>query len=443
MHDKKNKPTPQLNDQKATWGWVLYDWGNSAFATTVLAGFFPIFFKEYWSAGVDATISSARLGFTNSAAGLFVAILAPILGAIADRGTFKKNFLFIFTLLGIITTAMLYSVGQGAWQNAVLLFALANIGFSGAIIFYDALITDIASADRMHTVSAKGYAFGYLGGGLLFALNAYMTQNPQTFGLTSATEAVQFSFISVAIWWAIFAIPLFIWVKESSNPQTESGARMIIAGLSQLRETVRDIRHHKTVVLFLFAYWFYIDGVGTVIRMAVDYGMSIGFDSNTLLSTLILTQLVGFPSALLFGFLGNRIGAKSGIFIGITIYVFICIGGAFMQTPTEFYLLGIMVGIAQGGIQALSRSYFALLIPPDKSAEYFGFYNMLGKFAAVLGPAIMGGVGLLVYTMGYNSNIASRLSISAIALLFIVGGTLLYFVDEQKGQEETAYISAS
>lgn len=432
---------PNLNDSKTTWSWVFYDWANSAFATTVLSGFFPLFFKQYWSAGVDATVSSARLGFTNSAAGLLVAILAPILGAIADRGTFKKNFLFIFTILGILTTALLYWVAQGDWQNAVLLFALANIGFSGGIIFYDALITDIATPDRMHTVSARGYAFGYLGGGVLFALNAYMTQSPQTFGLENTAQAVQFSFISVAIWWAIFAIPLFIWVKESKAPHSESGLYMVKAGLGQLRNTLRDIRHHKTVALFLLAYWFYIDGVGTVIRMAVDYGMSIGIDSGTLLTTLLITQLVGFPSALLFGFLGNRMGAKGAIFISIGIYIFICIGAAFMQTTTEFYVLGALVGLAQGGIQALSRSYYALLIPPDKSAEYFGFYNMLGKFAAVLGPAIMGGVGLLAYQMGFHSNTASRISISAIAILFIIGGTLLYFVNEQKGQKEAAHLS--
>ena len=432
MSNIKQKIAPHLNDKKATWGWIIYDWGNSAFATTVLSGFFPIFFKQYWSAGVDATVSSARLGFTNSAAGLFVAILAPILGAIADRGTFKKNFLLIFTLLGVITTAMLYWVNQGDWQNAVLLFTLANIGFSGGIIFYDALITDIASEDRMHTVSAKGYAFGYLGGGVLFAVNAYMTQSPQTFGLSNAAEAVQFSFISVAIWWAVFSIPLLLWVQETRNPQTESGLRMVKAGLAQLRDTIQDIRNYKTVVLFLIAYWFYIDGVGTVIRMAVDYGMSIGFDSGTLLTTLLLTQLVGFPSALIFGALGNRLGAKRAIFISIGIYLFISIGGAFMQTTTEFYALGILVGIAQGGIQALSRSYYALLIPADKSAEYFGFYNMLGKFAAVLGPAIMGGVGLLAHNLGFDSNTASRISISAIAILFIIGGTLLYFVKEPK-----------
>lgn len=426
------------HNKRATWGWVIYDWGNSAFATTVLSGFFPIFFKQYWSAGVDATVSSARLGFTNSAAGLLVAILAPVLGAIADRGTFKKNFLLIFTILGVITTAMLYWVGQGDWQNAVLLFTLANIGFSGGIIFYDALITDVASEDRMHTVSARGYAFGYLGGGLLFAVNAYMTQSPETFGLSGPAQAVQFSFITVAIWWAVFAIPLFLWVKEGTQNHTETGMRMIGAGLAQLRDTIQDIRTNRTVVLFLIAYWFYIDGVGTVIRMAVDYGMSIGFDSGTLLTTLLLTQLIGFPSALIFGYLGNRIGAKTSIFISIAIYLFICFGGAFMQTTTEFYLLGILVGIAQGGIQSLSRSYYALLIPVDKSAEYFGFYNMLGKFAAVLGPAIMGGVGLLARSIGYDSNIASRISISAIAILFLIGGVLLYMVKEDKTHRKTA-----
>jgi MFS transporter, UMF1 family len=428
----------ELNLKRSTWSWILYDWANSAFATTVLAGFFPIFFKQYWSEGVDAAISSARLGFANSAAGLFIALCAPVLGAVADRGTFKKNFLGGFTCLGVITTALLFWVGEGHWGQALLFFSLANIGFSGGIIFYDALITDVASPEEMHTVSTRGYAFGYLGGGLLFALNAYMTQSPQTFGLADGAEAVQFSFISVAVWWTLFAIPLFLWVRESGGAFAESGLRMVGAGLRQLRDTVQDIRHYKTVVLFLIAYWFYIDGVGTVIRMAVDYGLSIGLDSGTLLIALLITQVVGFPSALIFGFLANRIGAKSAIFVSILIYFFICIGGAFIHSTAEFYLLGGLVGIAQGGIQALSRSFYALLIPVDKSAEYFGFYNMLGKFAAVLGPAIMGGVGLLAYEMGYSSRIASRLSISSIAILFAVGGTLLYFVDETRGKEEAA-----
>ena len=431
----------QQNDKKAVFGWVIYDWGNSAFATTVMAGFFPIFFKQYWSADADVTLSTARLGLANALAGLFVAVLAPGLGAIADRGTFKKNFLFLFTLLGVAATAALYFVDQGDWANAALFFACANIGFSGGLIFYDALLTSVASEDRMHMVSAQGYAYGYLGGGSLFALNVWMTLSPATFGLADNAEAVRLSFLSVAVWWAIFSIPLFMLVKESSAPNAERSFQMIRAGMRQLHATLREIRHQKTLGLFLIAYWFYIDGVGTVIRMAVDYGMSIGFETSDLIAALLITQFIGLPAALVFGHLGNRIGAKRSIFIGIAIYLFISIGGAFMKTRVEFWTLAMLIGLAQGGIQSLSRSYYALLIPPNKSAEYFGFYNMLSKFAAVLGPAIMGIVPLIVRHLGYSADTATRAGIIAIVPLFLIGAVLLYLVDEEKARRERAYLS--
>jgi len=430
----------QIDNKKAVFGWALYDWANSAFATTVIAGFFPIFFKQYWSAGADPTISTARLGLANSVAGIIVAILAPVLGAIADRGSAKKKFLIFFTYMGVLMTSSLYMVSKGDWPLAIMLFVIASVGFSGGNIFYDSLITSVASEKKMDFVSALGFSFGYLGGGVLFAFNVWMTLRPDTFGFTDAGEAVRFSFLTVGIWWAVFSIPLLLLVKEPENDEPPSGIRAVKAGIVQLKSTFLEIRHMKTIFLFLAAYWLYIDGVNTIVRMAVDYGMSIGFKSNDLIVALLITQFVGFPSAIAFGYLGGKIGARKAIFIAITVYLFVSIWGAFMQSSNEFYILAIIIGLVQGGIQALSRSFYAKIIPANKSAEYFGFYNMLGKLAAVFGPVVMGGTGLLIKSMGYSSDIASRVSITSISIFFIAGGILLYFVDEDKGREELKYL---
>lgn len=430
----------QLNDKKVIFGWSMYDWANSAFATTVIAGFFPVFFRGL-NTGVDPTISTWRLGWANSLAGILVAALAPILGAIADKGTAKKKFLLFFAYMGVVMTSGLYLIAQGDWLLAVILYAFASIGFSGANVFYDALLTGVASEDKMDVVSALGYSLGYLGGGLLFALNVWMANSPGTFGFASQPEAVRFSFLTVGIWWAVFSIPIFLFVKEPEAEKTEPGTNMIVAGFKQLKGTFQEIRHLKTIFLFLAAYWLYIDGVDTVVRMAINYGLTLGFDTNDLIIALLVTQFVGFPAAIGFGFLGKKIGAKRAIFIAIAVYLCVSIWAAFMQQKYEFYLLAIIIGLVQGGIQSLSRSFYARIIPVDKSAEYFGFYNMLGKFAAVIGPILMGGVGLAVRSMGYSSNIASRVGLTSLSLLFLGGGILFYFVDEEKGKEEMKYLS--
>jgi UMF1 family MFS transporter len=434
MHDK-------LDQKKSVIGWCLYDWANSAFATTVMAGFFPVFFKNYWSVGADPTISTARLGFANSIAGILIALCAPALGAIADKGTAKKKFLGFFAYLGVVMTSSLYLVSKGNWPVAFFLYVFANIGFAGGNVFYDSLITGVVSKKKMDFVSALGFSFGYLGGGLLFAGNVWMTLSPETFGFSNSGEAVKFSFVTVGIWWAVFSIPLFLFVKEPhvGRPRVSKGA--VRAGFGQLVETFREIRHLKPIVLFLFAYWLYIDGVDTVIRMAVDYGMSIGFEYKDLMKALLITQFVGFPSAIGFGYLGGKIGAKGAIFLAIAVYLCISVWGAFMHSTYEFYGLAIVVGLVQGGIQAMSRSYFAKIIPVDKSAEYFGFYNMVGKFAAVLGPVLIGGAAVLAKTMGCSSDAASRVSIMSVSLLFIAGGILFYFVDEEKAKKEAEYLS--
>ncbi|RJR18953.1 MAG: MFS transporter [Nitrospiraceae bacterium] len=430
----------QKDSKKAIFGWAMYDWANSAFATTVMAGFFPIFFKKYWSAGADVNISTARLGLANSVAGVVIALLAPVLGAIADKGSSKKKFLMFFSFMGIVMTMSLYLVSMGDWSSAVFLYVVATAGFLGGNIFYDSLIVGVASEKRLDFVSALGFSTGYLGGGILFGLNVWMTLNPEKFGFADAGEAVRFSFLTVGIWWAVFSIPVFLLVKEPETGGAVSGAAAVKAGLSQFMNTFREIRHLKTVFLFLVVYWLYIDGVDTIIVMAVDYGMSIGFESNDLIVALLITQFVGFPSAIAFGYIGQKIGAKRGIYIAIGVYLFVSVWGAFMQEKHEFYILAIIVGLVQGGIQALSRSFYARIIPVNKSAEYFGFYNMIGKFATVLGPVVMGGAGLLVRSMGYSSEIASRASISSISLFFIIGGILFYFVDEEKGKAEVRYL---
>ena len=431
----------QTNDKKAIFGWAMYDWANSAFATTVMAGFFPIFFKQFWSVGADTTLSTARLGLANSIAGVAVALCAPILGAIADKGTSKKKFLLFFAFMGIVMTFALYMVSKGNWPMAVLLYVFATVGFSGGNIFYDSLITGVAPEKKMDVVSALGFSLGYLGGGILFALNVWMTLSPATFGFRGPGEAVQFSFLTVGIWWAVFSIPLFLFVREPVGTKPATGMNMVKAGFGQLKETFQEIRHLKTIFLFLLAYWLYIDGVDTIIRMAVDYGISIGLKSNDLIVALLITQFVGFPSAIGFGFLGGKIGAKRAIFAAIAVYLFVTIWAPFIESNTEFYFLAIIVGLVQGGIQALSRSFYAKIIPIEKSAEYFGFYNMIGKFSAVIGPVFMGGVGLLMRQAGYSSNMASRISIVSVSLFFLAGGILLFFVNQERGKQELKYLS--
>lgn len=403
--------------------WALYDWANSAFATVVMAAFFPVFFKQYWSAGVPVTESTFRLGIANSSASLAIVLLAPILGAIADRASARKRFLLFFTVLGVAASAGLYLVERGEWQLAMVLYAAGAIGFAGANVFYDALLPALVPERRLDWASSLGYGLGYLGGGLLFGLCVWLTVQPQRFGLEDSAQAVRVSFLMVAGWWLVFTLPLALWVREPPRVGKQGGS--IRAGIGQLIETFRHIRQLRVVALFLLAYWLYIDGVDTVVRMAIDYGMSLGFGVSDLMLALLLTQFVGFPAALLFGYIGQRIGAKRGIMICIGVYVLVISWAHGMEQVREFYWLAAIVGLVQGGIQALSRSLYARIIPRDKSAEFFGFYNMLGKFAAVLGPVLMG-----VVAVGSGD---SRLALLSTIVLFAAGALLLWRVDVERG----------
>jgi UMF1 family MFS transporter len=316
------------SEKKAVWGWVMYDWANSAFATTVMAGFFPIFYKQFWSYGVDVNMSTAQLGFGNSLGSLFVALMAPILGAVADKGSVKKKFLLLFAYLGVLMTSGLFLIQKGQWGMAIFVYVMGLIGFSGANIFYDAILPGITGDDKIDYVSGLGFSMGYLGGGLLFLMNVLMTLMPQKFGLPDTAAAVRFSFLSVALWWGLFTIFLIAWVPEvKSASELKNGENFVTAGFGQLVDTFKKIRHLKTVFLFLLAYWLYIDGVDTIIRMAVDYGLSLGFESNDLIVALLIVQFVGFPAALVFGKLGERWGTRKAIYLAIGIYMCVTIWG--------------------------------------------------------------------------------------------------------------------
>ena len=416
-----------MTDQnKKVWAWSVYDWANSAFSTTVMAGFFPIFFEKYWSNPDDVIQSTYQLGWANSLASIVVAALAPFLGAIADRGSAKKKFLIFFCYMGVVMTGGLYMVGQGQWQMAVMVYIAASVGFMGANIFYDSLLPSVAPKEKMNYVSSLGFAIGYIGGGLLFLINVLMYLHPQWFGIADATTAIKLSFLSVAVWWGVFTIPLLLFVPEPQISDSLPLVRAISAGYRQLRITFTQIRQLKVIGMFLLAYWLYIDGVDTIIRMSVKMGSSLGFEAGDLITALLMVQFIAFPAALGYNWFASKIGTKKAVLIAIGGYSVVTLLAYFMTVKLHFYILAALIGLFQGGVQALSRSLFTRLVPRGKEAEFFGFYNMLGKFAAVIGPIMMGWVTLA------TGNV--RLGILSILILFISGALLLQKVDFEEGE---------
>ncbi len=416
-----------MNEKRSIYAWAMYDWANSAYATTVMAGFFPLFFKEFYSSSADVTVSTAQLGFANALSSIVIVLIAPLLGAIADTAGIKKRFLFLFAFLGILSTAALSLVSQGEWQLAAFVYVVGNIGFMGSNTFYDALLPSVAKSGERDFVSGLGFALGYLGGGILFALNVWMVNSPGVFGLEDAAEAIRYAFVSVALWWALFSLPLLLFVKEE-RVVSKSLRRSVTEGTQRFFTTLKRITRLKGLLLFLVAYWLYIDGVDTIIRMAVDYGMAIGFDSNDLILALLIVQFVGFPATLLFARLAQAWETKKAILLAIGIYLFITLWAAVMDEVYEFYILAVLIALVQGGIQALSRSYYSQMIPKEAAAEFFGFYNFLGKFAAILGPMTVGVVALV--------SESSRAGIASVALFFILGALLLLKVDAHKAAKE-------
>lgn len=405
--------------------WALYDWANSVFSTTVMAGFFPVFFKQYWSNGIDSNLTTARLGTLISVTSLSIAVVSPWLGALADlRGT-KKLFVFLFMILGAASTISLALLEQGEWVAAAALFSVAMFGFTASTIFYDALLSHVASGRAIDRVSSLGYSLGYLGGGVLLALNVWMFSDPHRFGLSSAVEAVQWSFVSVGVWWFVFSLPLMLFVPESraADPKAkQSLSELAHQTLGQLKSTLQEIRQTPNTWKFLLAFWLYIDGVYTIMTMAVDYGLSIGLSTQHLISALLLVQFIGFPSALVFGYLSTKWGCRVPILICLACYAVTTALASQMATSTHFFMLAVFIGLAQGGVQALSRSLFARMTPPEKSGEYFGLMNLVGKFASILGPVI---VGWGAYLSG-----SPRSGILGLLVLFGLGSWLLWQVKE-------------
>jgi UMF1 family MFS transporter len=388
-----------------------------------MTAFFPIFFKDYWSdvPGMTAQRSTWYLGLANTAAGAVIAVLAPLLGSIADQGNSKRKFLLGFTVLGCAGTALLPLAAKGDYVLAAALYAIAALGFSGNVMFTDALLTDVAAPARYDRVSALGYALGYVGSGGLFVFCSLAVAQPATFGLPGVVAAMNLSFWLTAGWWLIFTVPCLLWVRESPAVPVGAGESVFTRGFRQLGATFAELRHDRRILFFLAAYFLYIDGVNTVIKMAADFGRAIGLEPKGLLTALIVTQFVAFPAALVFGRIGERFGARRGIMLGVIVYAGVCVGATQLDSIRGFFILAVVIGLVQGGVQSLSRSYFARLIPEEKGGEYFGFYNMIGKAAAILGPALMGATALLTDT---------RTSILSLLLLFGGGLALLWRVPE-------------
>jgi len=406
--------------------WCMYDWGNSGFATTIMAAVLPTFYSEVAGGTLEPVQASSYWGYTNTAAMMLVAFAAPVLGAIADHSGAKKRFLGGFAGIGILFTGLLVFVSTGDWLLASGLYILARIGFSGSIVFYDSLLPHVARADDIDQVSTKGFALGYLGGGLLLVINLAWILQPGWFGLPNAEIASRLSFLSVAIWWGVFSIPLLRRVNEPPFIQREGESpNPLRAGFQRLARTFREVRHYRELFKFLIAFWFYNDGIGTIITMAVIFGKEIGLESTDLIGAILAVQFVGVPFAFAFGWLARRLGAKRSIVLALGVYTLIAIGGYFIQTSLHFWILAFMVATVQGGAQALSRSLFGRLAPKAKTAEFFGFYDVSSKFSGILGPAIFGVVGQLTGS--------SRLSIVSLVVFFIVGGALLLSVDEEEG----------
>jgi UMF1 family MFS transporter len=412
-----------MPNRRAIWSWALIDWANSAFAIVVMTAFFPAFFKGYWAdlPGMTPERSTFYLTLALSGSSFVIALIAPLLGSIADQGNNKKAFLFAFTILGAGCTALLPFAGQGQYVLAGVLFAAASIGFSGNNLFTDALLTDVAEPRHYDRVSALGYALGYIGSGGLFVLCAMAIGDPPKFGFSGAVAAMSAAFWVTAVWWVTFTVPSLFWVRETPSTPAASGGSVLTRGFRQFLSTFREIRRERHVLLFLAAYILYIDGVNTIIKLATDFGLAIGLNQAALMQALVVTQFVAFPAAIVFGRIGEKWGAKRGIMIGIVVYAGVCLFATRMSTEREFFIMAGVVGLVQGGVQSLSRSYFARLIPAEKGGEYFGFYNMLGKFAAILGPLLMGVTALLI---------DSRTSIVSLLLLFGGGMWLLSKVRE-------------
>jgi UMF1 family MFS transporter len=417
--------------------WAMYDFGNSAFITTIITAVFPIYYSRVASAGVPNARSEFRFSMATTLAMVVIAVLAPLLGTMADVSPIKKKMIGGFVVLGVTAVALMYFVGSGGWMLALALFVIANLAANGSFVFYDALLPHVAKDDEMDRVSTAGYALGYVGGGVLLALNLMWILHPAGFGLPSGenltpdqqTLPTRLAFLSVAIWWLVFTIPLLRTVKEPPVRPDAGVARRgsLRRAVTQLVHSFSELRKFRNAFLMLLAFLIYNDGIGTIIRMATIYGSGLGIGQSSMIAAILVTQFVGIPFAFLFGMLAGKIGAKRSIFLGLTVYAGISVVGYFMKTATDFLLLAVLVGLVQGGTQALSRSLFASMIPRYKAGEFFGFFAVVEKFAGILGPLLF---GVILAISG-----SSRNAILSVIAFFVIGGALLLLVNVEEGQQ--------
>jgi UMF1 family MFS transporter len=409
--------------------WAMYDWANSAYQTTIIAAIFPVYFANVIAADLADADATSRYAWATTIAVVIVAVVAPLLGAIADYAGVKKKMLAAFMLMGVASTLAMYWIGRGDVTLALALFVIGNIGVAGSIVFYESLLPHLVGEDELDRVSSAGYAIGYLGGGVLLAINVLLMQKPELVGLPDRLAAVRLSLATVGVWWLVFSIPLFRNVPEPARAlekDEKPAANAFIAGAKRLVETFHELRLYKQAFLMLVAFLIYNDGIQTMIRMAAIYGSSIGIDESALIVALLLTQFIGVPFAFLFGHVAGVIGAKRAVFLGLGVYAFISMVGYFMTSATHFFILAIMVGMVQGGTQALSRSMFASMIPKHKSSEFFAFFGVFERYAGILGP--------LIFASMVQATGSSRNAILAVLGFFVVGAAILVFVNVDEGR---------
>ena len=398
--------------------WISYDLGNSAFATTVLAAFFPIFYNQYWSSNIDSTLSAQYLSWTLVISNLTLLFTAPLIGAITDISKSTKKLFISMVMISIIGTGLLYTLEAGLWLYALIFFGIANYFFSASNVIYDKILVQIASPGLFSKISGYGYAWGYFGGGFLFLINACMSLYPELFGLSSQAEAIRWSFITVSIWWFIFLIPLAVTYKEPSAKVVEN--QVIRNSFKNLINTFISISQYRNAFIFLIAFFLFIDGVHTVVALAATFALNLGLDSSSVIIALLMVQFIAFPSTLMWAYVGEKYSDKFVINFSILIYILIIIYTLFLSNAMEFYILAAMVGFVQGGIQGSSRGLFAKLIPHDKAGEFFGLFNTFGKAGAFMGPALVG-----LFLALFES---VRISLLPILVLFVLGLIVLYFV---------------
>lgn len=424
-------------DRPEARAWAMYDWAVSAVQTTIMVAVFPIFFKRVAAGDLPDETSTQYIATANSMAMVLIAVLSPILGAIADYTAAHKRLLGTFMGIGASAVAAMFFIGRGDVWLAYWLFVFALVGAAGSMVFYESLLPHVAREDEIDRVSTAGFGFGYFGGGVLLALNLAWILFPGAFGLPSgeglsesaATLPTRLALLSVAAWWLIFSIPLFRRVSGPARrleADETRGANPIGAAFRRLAETLRELRGYRQAFLMLLAFLIYNDGIQTIIKMATAYGTDLGIGQNALISAILIVQFVGIPFAFLFGGLAGRIGTKPAIFIGLLAYVGISVLGYFMTSALHFFLLAGLVGMVQGGTQALSRSLFASMVPPHKSGEFFGFFSVFEKFAGIFGP--------LFFAASLWLTGSSRNAILSVIVFFVIGAVLLALVDEEEGR---------